>query len=549
MELIQGEPPNAELHPMKALFHIPKNPPPRLESGRFSRDIRSFVACCLVKDANKRPSARDLLQHRFIQKAGSMDSLRHLIEKCRQVQRTEEDEHHPRFYEETLRDMSRRDVQADDDWVFDTVRPSTAKQPVHTMKKRKLSETLAPAFEPPTEMMQGLNLDPTVDSMEVEMADSSRRAQSPSPPPQATMIRVPRRRQSSVSTSRRVPSPQKNKPLASPSKPSPRKTSSSFSIAQSPTRQSSVIDAPVRSPSKIEHVSPTRRTSTKQPLALDMSFGNSPSSTRPFRRVSSGSHPQSPTLCASPITNENQPPNPPLTKETRLAHRLFTKAIDPSFQELYAHTSGRTAQDAISKAGEAYAALNALDPEGELALFKLMLEKVICDPKLSRALLPMPNTAMQTPVIAQLSRCQSDLLPAMRDVSRNVDVLQSAPVTPQKGAPRTEARRDAQIQISPQKSALSSSPLKTAMAATPAAAGNGSKLLLAQNNPHLKSHKRRQSSVVSLVCGGAGAGKEQEKEAALLPGQARQGMEHSKVVGDRLYERWLEGLRGRWPQV
>jgi serine/threonine-protein kinase 24/25/MST4 len=45
IELVEGAPPNAELHPMKALFQIPKQPAPRLHSTNFSKNMKSCLSC------------------------------------------------------------------------------------------------------------------------------------------------------------------------------------------------------------------------------------------------------------------------------------------------------------------------------------------------------------------------------------------------------------------------------------------------------------------------------------------------------------------------
>ena len=66
MEAANGTPPYSDLHPMRVLFFIPKNPPPRLEGASFSAEFKEFCAACLQKDPDRRPRAAQLVNHRFI---------------------------------------------------------------------------------------------------------------------------------------------------------------------------------------------------------------------------------------------------------------------------------------------------------------------------------------------------------------------------------------------------------------------------------------------------------------------------------------------------
>ncbi|KAH0536706.1 hypothetical protein FGG08_006447 [Glutinoglossum americanum] len=124
LELANGEPPYSDIHPMKVLFLIPKNPPPVLE-GNFSKAFKEFVELCLKRDPRERPSAKELLRHPFIRRAKKTTYLTELIERYERwaVVNAHQDGSED---EEETRDESCSSREPDDDdlWDFGTIKPA-----------------------------------------------------------------------------------------------------------------------------------------------------------------------------------------------------------------------------------------------------------------------------------------------------------------------------------------------------------------------------------------------------------------------------------------
>ncbi|KAL2136194.1 hypothetical protein VTI74DRAFT_5072 [Chaetomium olivicolor] len=120
LELANGEPPYADIHPMKVLFLIPKNAPPRLE-GNFTKTFKDFVELCLQRDPKERPAARELLKHPFIRRAKKTSYLTELIERYNRWAVTHKQEDEDSFEDDKDHSENREPVN-EDMWDFGTVR-------------------------------------------------------------------------------------------------------------------------------------------------------------------------------------------------------------------------------------------------------------------------------------------------------------------------------------------------------------------------------------------------------------------------------------------
>ncbi|PYI10581.1 putative Ste20-like serine/threonine protein kinase [Aspergillus sclerotiicarbonarius CBS 121057] len=140
IELANGEPPYSDIHPMKVLFLIPKNPPPTLQ-GDYSKAFKNFVELCLRRDPRERPSARELLEHPFIKRAKKTTYLTELIERYERWNAvngnrgTEEEEE--AVQEPLAKTPSPEDE--DDLWDFGTVRPAGRAPALKPMKEADMN--------------------------------------------------------------------------------------------------------------------------------------------------------------------------------------------------------------------------------------------------------------------------------------------------------------------------------------------------------------------------------------------------------------------------
>lgn len=512
MEMALGEPPRSDVHPMKVLFLIPKEKPPRLEGGRWTKEFKDFVAHCLNKDPEQRPSAKALLKHAFIRRAGRTDTLQYLLHKAKRFEQSGRvHERDTRYYEETLREMSSADEE--DEWVFDTIKPSSsvratdlAKHPVKRRKLERIPSGDGSDVENTTSAMEALNLGAA------PLGDITNSGTS-TPSKDMSTIKTPKVRLSSqrkvtAMTARRL----------SGASPTARRVSARKVSGNTPTAR------------KVSASTPQQ----KLPLGLDMSFGNGTSTVRQFKRVSSGHQPSTQQQDLAPSAQdsvsdsdaENRPPQAATqpavvaaTKEAVLGRRAYSKALDPALQEAYAACGDQSKRETLSEVAQAWSKFDQLDPEGELLLLKGIMDRIQSDPKLASALLP------QRVANAQLASLRVNHSPSKTSTITSQSDIKTRDMTPQTSPSKASRHRANDVTSPPSSPSKQRSP---------------SKLVLNPQNPHLKKMRSNQA-----------LNEQKEKAQSALdekmPGRVEPGMEHVGLLSDVLYGRWAEGLKARWP--
>ncbi|CAD5234808.1 unnamed protein product [Bursaphelenchus xylophilus] len=86
IEMAEGRPPHAEIHPMRAIFMIPTKPPPMLKNPEeWSPLFNDFIAQCLVKNPEERTVAEKLLNHEFILNSKGPEAVKGMIADAQDV--------------------------------------------------------------------------------------------------------------------------------------------------------------------------------------------------------------------------------------------------------------------------------------------------------------------------------------------------------------------------------------------------------------------------------------------------------------------------------
>ena len=411
-----------------------------------------------------------------------------------------------------------------DEWVFDTIRPSTARSQVSTstQRRRKPSRVPSRSQSPPATMLQELDLNagPLGVPSPMVLRNQNETARIVPSSQQSTTKRVP----SETPTARKV-SEQKG----------PLSLDMSFGNGTSTVRQFRRVSAenalpPVDKPPKHLKPSPLDLVQMEYDTENTPPAGGKPRCT--IQRVDSafdeGKTQPDPEFNTNPYPSP-APPQPAVSKEALLGRRAFSKVLDTVFQEAYAQTADQRKREALAAVANAWAHLDKVDPEGEFLLLRSMMEGLGRDSRLTAALsVPAPSTPLST-AVAEKPATTAIPAPAI-------------PPTPTREAQRSPSKERSKLPL-PQTPRHKPTP---SMPSTPTPSPQ-KKFVLAQGNPHLKNHQHHQRRQSAVPVSSTSAQHLRDMDEKRLPGYIHPGLEHQGQLAEVLYGRWLEGLKSRWP--
>jgi p21-activated kinase 1 len=86
IEMLEGEPPYLNETPLKAIYRIATKGKPEIKNvEKLSSELKEFLDRCLEVDVEKRADTKELLEHKFLEKARPLTTLRPLIVAAKQA--------------------------------------------------------------------------------------------------------------------------------------------------------------------------------------------------------------------------------------------------------------------------------------------------------------------------------------------------------------------------------------------------------------------------------------------------------------------------------
>jgi len=123
LELTFGKPPHSKQRPVKVMLTILQSPPPTIESmlaeapsaaaPKYSKKFKDFLGKCLQKDANKRGSAAQLLQHSWMKSAKTEEYVRERILKLYVQKQPVRNDLMPVTVQQRLKKLSKQRLNGD----------------------------------------------------------------------------------------------------------------------------------------------------------------------------------------------------------------------------------------------------------------------------------------------------------------------------------------------------------------------------------------------------------------------------------------------------
>ncbi|KAM8811062.1 serine/threonine-protein kinase 3 [Eudromia elegans] len=175
IEMAEGKPPYADIHPMRAIFMIPTNPPPTFRKPElWSDEFTDFVKKCLVKNPEQRATATQLLQHTFIKNAKPVSILRDLITEAMEIK--------AKRHEEQQRELEEEEENSDEDELDSHTMVKTSSESAGTMRATStMSEGAQTMIEHNSTMLESDLGTMVINSDEDEEEDGTMKRNATSP--------------------------------------------------------------------------------------------------------------------------------------------------------------------------------------------------------------------------------------------------------------------------------------------------------------------------------------------------------------------------------